>query len=123
MRPKLLVIDDEPGVLEMISGHFGLRGFEVFTAGDGGEGIQLCSTVHPQVIVMDLKMKEFDGDQALPELRRLAPNAKIAVVSAYQDEIMEKRMIALGADAYFEKPVSLQLLERFLKTPKKFPSF
>ncbi len=115
MKPKLLVIDDETGVLEMISGHFSLRGFEVYTAGDGGEGIERCAAVHPDVILLDLKMKELDGDKAMPKLRQLAPDATLIVVSACQDEIVQRRIRGLGADTYFEKPVSLTELERFIK--------
>ena len=41
---KILAVDDETGVLDMIASHFRLRGYEVFTASDGGEGIELCKT-------------------------------------------------------------------------------
>lgn len=115
MSKKLLVIDDEPSVLDMIRGHFSLRGFEVLTADDGITGIQVCQHVRPDVIILDLKMKEMDGDEALPELRRLAPNARIYVVSAYQDEITEKRVAGLGVDACFEKPVSIIELQHTIQ--------
>lgn len=116
MNKKLLVIDDEPGVLDMIKGHFGLRGFDVSTASDGGQGIDVCRATGPDVIILDLKMKEMDGDEALPELRRIAPSAKIYVVSAYQDEITQKRISGLGVDAYFEKPVSIVELQQTIQT-------
>ena len=110
-RPRLLIIDDEDGILDMMRAHFALRGFEVFTAPDGGEGIRLCEAVDPDVILVDLKMKQVDGDRAVPELRRLAPSAKIFVISAYQDDIIRRRMDGLGMDAYFEKPVSILKIE------------
>ena len=115
MSPKLLAMDDESGVLSMIRGHFEPRGYEVFTASDGREGIELCEKVHPDVILLDLKMKQMDGDEALPSLRRLVPKAKIFVISAYQQEIISKRIAGLGADAFFEKPVSIVELERTVR--------
>jgi DNA-binding response OmpR family regulator len=115
LKVKLLAIDDEAGVLEMIRSHFELRGYEVFTASDGDEGIQLCKAVKPDVVLLDIKMKKMDGDKALPDLRCIVPNAKIFVVSAYQDEVTEKRIAGLGADAYFEKPLSLISLEDVIK--------
>ena len=118
-KPKILVIDDEQGILEMIQGHFSLRGFEVFTASDGREGIEVCGRVLPDIILLDLKMKEMDGDAALPELRRLVPAAKIFVVSAYQDEVMEKRLHGLGVDAHFEKPVSIIEIEKIIREAVK----
>ena len=118
-KPKLLAIDDEPGVLEMIQGHFSVRGFEVFTASDGRLGIDVCSRVLPDIILLDLKMKEVDGDEALPALRRMVPSAKIFVISAYQDAITEKRIRGLGVTAYFEKPVSILELEKRVREALK----
>jgi len=114
-KPKLLVIDDEDGVLEMIAGHFEPRGFEVHTAADGREGIELCERVRPDVILLDLKMKGLDGDRACPELRRLVPQAKIFLVTAYEDEIIAKRIAVLGIDAFFEKPISILKLEKAVR--------
>lgn len=108
-------MDDEPGVLEMIKGHFELRGFDVATASDGREGIDLCGTFMPDVILLDLKMKEWDGDKAIPELKKIVPLAKVFVVSAYQDEVMEKRITGLGVSAHFEKPVSILELEKVIR--------
>lgn len=112
---KLLAIDDEPGVLEMIHDHFSLRGFEVYTAADGIEGIILCEKVRPHAILLDLKMKHLDGDKALGQLRELVPEAKIFVVSGYQDELAQKRIGGLAIEAYFEKPVSVLELEKALR--------
>ncbi|MDD5217690.1 MAG: response regulator [Candidatus Omnitrophica bacterium] len=114
-QPKLLVIDDEQGVLDMIRGHFEPRGFEVYTALDGREGIRICEQVRPGMILLDLKMKGLDGDQACPELRRLVPQARIFLVTAYEDEIVAKRGAALGIDAVFEKPISILKLEKEIR--------
>ncbi len=57
IKPVLLAVDDEEGVQDMIRGHFGLRGFEVTTASDGGEAIQICAMLKPDIILLDLKMK------------------------------------------------------------------
>ena len=92
-----------------------MRGFDVHTASDGGEGIEACRKILPDVILLDLKMKKMDGDEALPKLRCLVPNAKIYVISAYRNDITEKRIRGLGATAAFEKPVSILDLERAIR--------
>ena len=112
---RLLAIDDETEVLEMINDHFSLRGFEVHTAGDGTEGIILCEKIRPHVVLLDLKMKQLDGDKALVQIRELAPKAKIFVVSGYQDELAQKRLGGIPVEAYFEKPVSLLELEKAMR--------
>ncbi len=109
------MIDDEAGVLEMIHGHFSLRGYEVYTALDGQEGIEVCRQGIPDVILLDLKMKVMDGDKAVPFLRQIVPAAKIFVISAYQDEITQKRIAGLAIDGYFEKPISILTLENVIR--------
>ena len=115
-KTTLLIVDDESGVRDMLHNHFELRGFDVHTASDGTEAIEICGRVKPQIIMLDLKMKQMDGDKAIPELRKIVPAARIIVVSAYQDEIMQKRIGGLSVDAYFEKPVSVLDLEKTIKS-------
>ena len=116
MKKKMLVIDDEPGVLDMIQGHFKHRGFEIYTADDGLAGIEICRKVKPDVILLDLKMKEMDGDEAVPQLKALVPEAVVFMISAYQDERLHNRIKGLGIDAYFEKPVSILELQRAVES-------
>ena len=108
-------MDDEEGVLDMIREHFGPRGYEVFAALDGVEGIEICKREKPDVILLDLKMKKMDGNEAIPHLKSLAPQAKIFVVSAYQDEVMARKIAGLGVYAHFEKPVSVIELEKSVR--------
>lgn len=115
LKIKLLVIDDEQGVLDMVYEHFAPRGYEVSSALDGIEGIEVCERVRPDVILLDLKMKKMDGNQALPRLKELVPEAKIFVVSAYQDEILERKIAGLGVYAHFEKPISIIDLEKAVR--------
>ncbi len=115
MKKKMLVVDDEPGVLDMIRGHFKHHGFDVVTAEDGDEGVKLCREHKPDVILLDFKMKHMDGDEAVPHLRETVPKALILMVSAYQDEAAKKRLRGLGIDGYFEKPVSILELQRVIE--------
>lgn len=114
-KPKLLVMDDEPGIQEMIANHFSLRGFEVATAGDGEKGIEQAKTFQPDIVLLDLKMKKMDGDAALPELRELLPKSKIFVVSACDDEIAAKRLAGLYVDGRFQKPASILEIEKAIR--------
>ncbi len=110
------MIDDEPGIREMIRTHFQCRGFEVLTAADGSEGIAFCEKDPPDIILLDFKMKKMDGDLALPELRRLAPKSILFLVSAYPQEIIRSKIDGLQISAYFEKPVPILELERAIRS-------
>ena len=116
MKSKILFIDDEIGVLDMVSDHFSQRGYDVYTASDGDEGVRLSREHRPELVILDLKMKNLDGDLAAREIRRILPAAKIVMISAYQDELVRHRLRDMGVDEYYEKPVPILDLERIVKT-------
>ena len=111
-KPRILAVDDDPEVLDMVFDYFWIRGFELFIARDGGDAIEIAKFVQPDVILLDLKLRHIDGNKAIPHLREAAPRAKILIVSAYLDEDIRKEVLRLGAAAFFEKPISLFDLEK-----------
>lgn len=115
MSPKILAVDDEPGVLDMIAGHFRPRGFEVYTAPDGEEAAGLAARVLPDIIILDLKMRKVDGDRICPVLHEIAPRAKIFLITAYDNEVVAHRIRNLPVDRHFEKPVSILELEKAVR--------
>jgi len=108
MDNKLLVIDDDLGVLNMTCDYFAFCGFEVYKARDGLEGIEVCAQVRPDVVLIDLKMRRMSGAQAIPHLRQLVPNATIFLISGYPELLEDARVKNLDVDACFEKPVSIK---------------
>ena len=116
MKPILLAVDDEIDALEMIKGHFEPRGYEVHTAQDGDEAVRFCENVTPHIILLDLKMKRMDGDEALPRLRQLAPNAKVVLITAYQGNLSRKKMEELGISLFLEKPISIVDVEKKIQS-------
>jgi len=111
-KPKLLVVDDEAEILEMIRNHFTLRGYEVLTAPDGGEGIETLERENPDIVLLDLKMKKMDGDKFLRGVRAKNLHPKVIVVTGYQDEKLQAEIERLGVDAFLEKPVSILELQK-----------
>ena len=72
-------------------------------AADGNEAIVEAIRVHPDVILLDLAMPKLSGFDALPELRRVVPDAQIVVFSGFAGSSVGQQIIALGAAAYLEK--------------------
>jgi len=108
---KLLVIDDLPDVLEMISTHFSMRGYEVLTSLDGREGLELAEAERPDIVLLDLKMKKLDGDRFLEEARKKNIASRVIVITGCQDELLRKRVESLGVDGFIEKPASILELQ------------
>jgi DNA-binding NarL/FixJ family response regulator len=75
-------------------------------ASDGREAVEIVSSLKPDALVMDLAMPVMDGFQAIPHVRRNAPDTKIIVLSGFETSLMSERALRLGADMYFEKGIS-----------------
>ncbi len=70
MSPKILVIDDEPSILTLVSAYLHAEGFDFQTAGDGPTGLKLAQTYQPDIIVLDVMLPGMDGIELLTRLRR-----------------------------------------------------
>lgn len=106
-RVTIVAIDDEPEFTRTIAQYFNPRGYEVHAALNGASGIQLVELHRPDVVLIDLKMPGIDGDKALTEIRRINAKTQVIVITAYSDEgRTRERVLALGAFAHFEKPIS-----------------
>jgi two-component system phosphate regulon response regulator PhoB len=108
MKPKILVVDDEPDAVELIEFNLKSAGFEVVTAGDGAEALQKAQNVLPNLIILDVMLPELDGMEVCKMLRREAATAKIPIImlTAKAAEIDRVLGLELGADDYVTKPFS-----------------
>lgn len=111
---QIVAIDDEEDVQGMIRDHFEPRGYSVRTASDGEEGLELCRQSKPDLVLLDLKMKKLDGEQTLTRLLEIYPDLKVLVISAYQSDLIRRKILQLGAKDYLEKPVSIIDLEKIV---------
>jgi two-component system KDP operon response regulator KdpE len=99
----VLVVDDEPHVLEAIRALLTAHGFAVRTAASGQAGLDIAGDEYPDVVLLDLVMPEMDGVETCQRLRTLT-QAPILVLSALSDEIDKVRALDAGADDYVTKP-------------------
>ena len=105
--PKLVAIDDEMEFTKTIDQFFGARGYEVHVALTGTSGVELVDYHNPDVVLVDLKLPGMDGDEVLQHIRRTHPQTKVIVITAYNDGGKTRdRLLALGAFAHFDKPLS-----------------
>ena len=106
---RLLLIDDDRSLLELLSGFLTPRGFAVTTADGGRAGLRALYADHPDLIVLDVSMPEKDGWETLKAIRDLSP-APVIMLTARGDETDVLRGFALGADDYVTKPFSFAQL-------------
>ena len=102
---RVLLCDDTQDILALLAAEFDLHeDLEIVgQARDGAEAVDLARDLQPDVIVLDLVMPRMDGLQALPRLLAAAPQSTIIVLSAFEEEVMARRAVDLGATLYIEK--------------------
>ena len=116
--PRILVIDDDPIVRDMMSKHLSSAGFEVLVAEGGKQGIEMARRELPSVITLDILMPEMDGWSVLRTLKADSVTADIPIIMAsILDE--QKQGFALGANDYVSKPINrsklMSAIKRFVK--------
>jgi DNA-binding response OmpR family regulator len=108
VRPKILVVDDEPEAVELVEFNLRQAGFDVATAENGAEALTKARSVLPALILLDLMLPEVDGLEVCKMLRRDPATAAIPIimVTAKAAEIDRILGLELGADDYITKPFS-----------------
>jgi two-component system phosphate regulon response regulator PhoB len=125
MKAKILVVDDEPDVLELIDANLRTAGYDVALATDGAEALRKARDAAPQLIVLDLMLPEMDGLEVCKALRRDPATRPIPIImlTARASEIDRVLGLELGADDYVTKPFSLrELVLRIRKLLQRQPA-
>jgi len=112
----LLIIDDEPIVLEAGRHLLSALGFEVVTASSGREGIELYHTHAEKIrlVVLDLAMPVMSGEQVLPKLKEISSDVKVLLSSGYTQTEARTRFAGAGLVGFLQKPFTLESLKRAL---------
>ena len=115
MPPKVLVIDDDPVIVELLRVNFEIEGFDVVVAADGPEGLARAASTKPDVILSDIMMPRMDGLEVVTKLKTGASTRHIPVIllSAKAQNAEVQQGLDAGADDYVTKPFDpLELIDR-----------
>ena len=104
-RSRALVVDDEPGLVEVVSAYLEREGFDVTAAADGEQAVELARNLAPDVIVLDLMLPGIDGLDACRQIRAFS-DAYIVMLTAKSEEHEKIIGLTSGADDYVTKPFS-----------------
>lgn len=102
---KILVIDDEPSITNLVSAYLKPEGYEVFTAADGNAGLKAARAFKPDLIILDLMLPGIDGIELLSRLRRES-DVYVIMLTARTEETDKIVGLWVGADDYVTKPFS-----------------
>ena len=109
---RILLVDDEPDILEIVSYNLSSEGYEVFTAKNGVEGVAKAKKKKPHLIILDVMMPEMDGIEACETLRNTPglENTIITFLTARGEDYSQMAGFDAGADDYITKPIKPKVL-------------
>lgn len=115
---KILIVDDEPDIVEFITYSLKGKGYLTATAKDGFEAIRKAKDFRPDLILLDIMMPNKDGIQTIKELRQMPEFEDTAIIflTALSDEKSEIEGLKVGADDYISKPIKPELLATRIRT-------
>ncbi|MCF6296506.1 MAG: response regulator transcription factor [Flavobacteriaceae bacterium] len=109
---KILLVDDEPDILEIVGFHLQKEGYQIFKAKNGEEAVNKTKTIQPHLILLDIMMPKMDGIEACEKIRTLKglENVLIAFFTAQSEDYSQVAGFDAGADDYITKPVKPKVL-------------
>ena len=110
--PKILVVDDDPDIIEILRYNLSLAGYEVKSAANGKEAIKKAKLFIPQIILLDIMMPEMDGIEACSQIKGIPSldNTMIIFLSARSEDFTQIAAFDAGGDDYISKPVKPKIL-------------
>ena len=113
--PRVLVVDDEEAIVEEVAEYLGRKGYDVATAGNGREALDLHKARPVDVVVTDLFMPVMDGAELIRRLHKSDPDLPIVVVTGHTTFGDDQEIVAAGALVVLMKPILLRDLTASLK--------
>jgi two-component system alkaline phosphatase synthesis response regulator PhoP len=109
---KILIVDDEPDIIEFLQYNLKREGFEVISASDGKQGIQVAEREKPDLILLDIMMPEIDGVETCRQLRsnKAFDQTPIAFLTARDEDFSQITALDVGGDDYITKPIKPRVL-------------
>ena len=127
-KANILIIDDEPGVVETLADIFKEKGYAVDTASSGEEGIDKCSKGMYDILFIDMRMPKLNGRETHAKIKRTNPGLTTIIITAYRQEMKDEINKALKSDAHsclykpFAPEKAVNLVEKIMRKKAKKPA-
>ena len=116
---KIVLIDDEEDIRDVLALALRDSGYEVVSAPDGMSGLRLCQKISPQIVITDIRMPEMDGLQVLETLKKDSPDIEVIVATAFGEMDVAIQALQLDASDFITKPISDEALNLALRRARE----
>jgi two-component system chemotaxis response regulator CheY len=112
---RAIIVDDEVDSAEVFAEFLKIKNVDVLGLGRNGlEGVELYKKHQPDVVFLDLVMPNYDGFYALKEIKKINPDARVIIITAYYTDMMKKKLDSFGIESIFQKPYSVSAITNSL---------
>ncbi len=115
-RKQILVVDDEPDVLDLLVEYLEGKGFEALGVASGELALDLIPTFRPRVVLLDIRMPGLSGVETLRRIKVLSQETPVVMISGTEDLDTARQTLGMGASDYVTKPFDFQYLDSVLET-------
>ena len=118
-KPKILIVEDDLDVAEMLNAYFRVQGYEVIAVNWGEDGVRACQTENPDLVILDIRLPDIDGYEVARRLRddRRTKEVPIIFLTEKRERADRLQGLELGADDYITKPYDVQELRHQVPGP------
>lgn len=111
---KILIVDDEKPIREMLKKFLVKKGYEVYEAENGEDAIRIVEEQYPAIVLLDIRMPKMDGVEVLKRIRQVGKDIGVVMITAVSETAIAEKCMEFGAFDYITKPISLEYLEECL---------
>ena len=111
---RILVIDDDAGICDLLDRALTAKGYLVKTALDGETGVETCQSFNPHVILLDVMLAGQSGIDVLRDIFEIDKQVKVLMISGLLDLTVAREAIRMGATDYIAKPIDLTALDNYI---------
>ena len=116
---RILVVDDERDITNVLSDVLSNQGYAVETAENGAEGLEIFRKEKPAIVLTDIKMPGVDGLAVLQQIKEIAPQTAVIVITGHGDTALAEQAAALDAVDFISKPIKKEALDAALEKARE----
>lgn len=112
---QLLIVDDQFGIRILLNEVFQKEGYKIFQASNGKQALDIVKMRRPDLVLLDIKIPGIDGIEILKRMKKIVPDIKVIIMTAYGELNMIEEAMELGAITYFAKPFDIEEMRDTVK--------
>ncbi|HLU22498.1 MAG TPA: response regulator [Bacillaceae bacterium] len=115
MKEKVLIVDDQFGIRVLLNEILQREGYDLYQAANGLQALAITKKQSPDLVLLDMKIPGMDGLEILEEMKKINPDIRVIIMTAYGELEMIEASKELGALAHFSKPFDIDEIRRAVK--------